>query len=165
MSVILASSLSWKNSKHADNLQCFILDSGFSEKLHSQCMSSSDFVNKHCCCFKCFFEWYNFLVLIVCQDLFLSLFWLWFSVVHEHRMREYSKCRMYQMNMEFRSKMQTKMILRPLPTSVHSNSRGDVKRLVYALPATKKKKNSACFSFHFDLSFRKRDKTDKLYCL
>ena len=31
------------------------------------------------------------------------------------------------------------MFLRPLPTSVHSNSRGDVKRLVYALPATKKK--------------------------
>ena len=76
---------------------------------------------------------------------------------------------MYQMNMEFKSKMQTEMILRPLPTSVHSNSRGDVKRLVYALPATKKKKkkkkNSSCFSFHFDLSFRKRDKTDKLYCL
>ena len=47
---------------------------------------------------------------------------------------------MYQMNMEFRSKMQTEMILRPLPASVHSNSRGDVKRLVYALPATKKKK-------------------------
>ena len=46
---------------------------------------------------------------------------------------------MYQMNMEFRSKMQTEMILRPLPASVHSNSRGDVKRLVYALPATKKK--------------------------
>ena len=71
---------------------------------------------------------------------------------------------MYQMNMEFRSKMQTEMILRPLPASVHSNSRGDVKRLVYALPATKKKnkkKNSSCFSFHFDLSFRKRDKTDK----
>ena len=36
--------------------------------------------------------------------------------------------------------MQTEMILRPLPASVHSNSRGDVKRLVYALPATKKKK-------------------------
>ena len=71
---------------------------------------------------------------------------------------------MYQMNMEFRSKMQTEMILRPLPASVRSNSRGDVKRLVYALPATKKKKkkkNSSCFSFHFDLSFRKRDKTDK----
>ena len=48
---------------------------------------------------------------------------------------------MYQMNMEFRSKMQTEMILRPLPANVHSNSRGDVKRLVYALPATKKKKN------------------------
>ena len=66
---------------------------------------------------------------------FLSLFRLWVSVVHEHRIQEYSKCRMYQMNMEFRSKMQTKMILRPLSTSVHSNSRGYVKRLVYALPA------------------------------
>ena len=66
---------------------------------------------------------------------FLSLFRLWVSVVHEHRIQEYSKCRMYQMNMEFRSKMQTKMILRLLSTSVHSNSRGDVKRLVYALPA------------------------------
>ena len=43
---------------------------------------------------------------------------------------------MYQMNMEsFRSKMQKKMILRPLPTSVNSNSRGDVKRLVHALSA------------------------------
>ena len=49
---------------------------------------------------------------------------------------------MYQMNVEFRSKMQTEMILRPLPASVHSNSRGDVKRLVYALPATKKKKKT-----------------------
>ena len=56
-----------KNSKHGENLQGFI-------QTHSQCMSSSDFVNKHCCRFKCFFEWHNFLVLIVCQDLFLIAF-------------------------------------------------------------------------------------------
>ena len=89
------------------------------------------------CPFKCFIEWYNYVVLIVCQDLFLIPFPIMvFMTVHEHRMQEYSKCRMYQMNMKFRSKMQTKMILRPLvPTSVHSNTRGDVKRLVYALPA------------------------------
>ena len=66
---------------------------------------------------------------------FLSLFRLWFSVAHEHRMQEYSKCPVYHMNMDFRSKMQTKMIHRPLPTSVHSNTRGDVKRLVSALLA------------------------------
>ena len=117
-----------KNSKHGENLQGFI-------QTHSQCMSSSDFVNKHCCRFKCFFEWHNFLSWLFVKISFLSLFRLWVSVVHEHRIQEYSKCRMYQMNMEFRSKMQTKMILRLLSTSVHSNSRGDVKRLVYALPA------------------------------
>ena len=60
---------------------------------------------------------------------------------------------MYQMNMEFRSKMQTEMILRPLPANVHSNSRGGVKRLVYALPATKKKKKKNRPASVFILTF------------
>ena len=45
------------------------------------------------------------------------------------------------------------MILRPLPASVHSNSRGDVKRLVYALPATKKKKKKIRPASVFILTF------------
>ena len=45
-----------------------------------------------------------FLVLIVCQDLVLTctLCQLLFSVVREHRMQEYLKCRAYQINMAFR---------------------------------------------------------------
>ena len=49
--------------------------------------------------------------------------------------------------------MQTEMILRPLPANVHSNSRGDVKRLVYALPATKKKKKKYRPASVFILTF------------
>ena len=53
------------------------------------------------------FRWIIFFVLIVCQDIdesiwsFLSLCLLLFSVVREHRMQEYLKCRVYQMNMVF----------------------------------------------------------------
>jgi len=114
-----------KNSKHAENLQGFIHDSGLSEKLHSQCMSSSDFVNKHCFRFKCFFEWYNFLVLIVCQDLFLVAFPV--VIFSSTRTSHSGVLKMPRVSNEYRSlevtEMQTKMILRPLPTSVHSNTR------------------------------------------
>ena len=55
-----------------------------------------------------FYVFINFFVLIVFQDLFLIAFRLLFwVVVHEHRMQEYPKYRVYQMNIEFISKMQT----------------------------------------------------------
>ena len=67
------------------------------------------FVNKHCCPFKCFIELYYFLVLIVCQDLILIAFpVVVFSHHTEHRMQENSKCRVYQINMEFNGKMYTR---------------------------------------------------------
>ena len=49
-----ASSSSWKTENTSK-----IFKAEFSETLHCQCMSSSDFVNKHCCPFKCFIEWYR----------------------------------------------------------------------------------------------------------
>ena len=61
MSVVLASSSFWKAANTAKICNVlFMLD-------------YSD-LNKHCCPFKCFIQWYNFLVLIVCQDLFLIAF-------------------------------------------------------------------------------------------
>ena len=88
-----------QQQKQGENLQGFIHDSGFSETL--QYISS----------------WINIVVLLnvslnyiislswlFVKISFLSLFRLSFSVVHEHRMQENSKCRVYQMNMELRSK-------------------------------------------------------------
>ena len=80
------------------NLQGFILDSGFSETLHSQYMYV--FVNKNCCHFKCFIELY-FLPWMFVKISCLSLCELLFLVIHEHCMQEYSKCPVYLINMVF----------------------------------------------------------------
>ena len=75
----------------------FIHDSGFSETLHSQSLSSWI---KVVCLLKFFIELY-FLSWLFIKISFLLLCWL-FSVVHEHHMQY------------FRSKIKTKMILRTL---------------------------------------------------
>ena len=60
-------------------------------------MSIHVFVNKNCCPYKCFVELY---FLTVYQDLFLiALLVVTVSVVREHRMQEYLKCNVYQMNL------------------------------------------------------------------
>ena len=98
----------------------FIHYSGFSETLHSQYISS--WINI-VVLFNVSLNFILFLSWLFVKISFLSLFRLLFLVVHEHRMQENSKCRVYQMNMEFRSKIHTKMILRSLPTSIYSNTR------------------------------------------
>ena len=63
------------------------------------------FVNRHSCPFKCFIRlnYIVFLSWLFVMISSLSLFRLLFSVIQEHRIQEYSKCRVYQMNKEFRS--------------------------------------------------------------
>ena len=95
--------------KHGENLQGFINDSGFSEILHFQYISS----------------WINIVVLLnVSLNYIIFLFWLF---VNSNRFsgccfQSYVNivCRRTQMNMEFRSERHTKIILKPLPISVHS---------------------------------------------
>ena len=95
--------------KHGENLQGFIKDPGFSEILHFQYISS----------------WINVVVLLnVSLNYIIFLFWLF---VNSNRFsaccfQSYVNilCGRTQMNMEFRSKRNTKMILKPLPASVHS---------------------------------------------
>ena len=93
--------------KYGENLQGFIHDSGFSKTLHFQYISS----------------WINIVVLSnVSLNYIIFLFWLFVNRLSGCCFRSYMNivCRRTQMNTEFRSKMHTKMILKPLPTSVHS---------------------------------------------
>ena len=59
-------------------------------------LSTIVFVNNNCCLCKCFTELY-FLswLLVVSFAIFLKSQCLLFSVVHEHRIQEYSKCPAY----------------------------------------------------------------------
>ena len=59
-------------------------------------LSTLVFVNNNCCLCKCFTELY-FLswLLVVSFAIFLKSQCLLFSVVHEHRIQEYSKCPAY----------------------------------------------------------------------
>ena len=96
--------------KHGENLQGFIKDPGFSEILHFQYISS----------------WINVVVLLnVSLDYIIFLFWLF---VNSNRFsaccfQSYVNilCGRTQMNMEFRSKRHTKMILKPLPAECSFN--------------------------------------------
>ena len=123
LSDILASSLSWKNSKHVKaglnlslslNLQGFILDSGFSETLLSQYMSL----------------WIKIVVILNVSLNYIScLECLSRSLAYHFA----GRCSQSYMNIACRSTQnaactkwiwcfKSKMILRPLPTSVHSNA-------------------------------------------
>ena len=125
LSDILASSLSWKNSKHVKaglKLKLKFKSARFYSWLRifrDTSLSIHVFVNKNCCHFKCFIE-IIFLALNAVKISCLSLCELLFSVVHEHRMQEYSKCHVYLIKLIWCFK--SKRILRPLPTSVHSNT-------------------------------------------
>ena len=78
------------------------------------------FVNKHCCPLKCFIRLNFFFSCLDClsRSLRSYRFSSCYFQSYMNRVSGYLKCRVYQMNMELRSKMQTKHnILRPLPTS------------------------------------------------
>ena len=118
LSIILASSSFLKNSKHVENLQGFTHDSGFSETLHSQCMSSC-------------------IIIVVLLNDSLNYISCLDRLSRSLSSRITGRCFQSYMNIAckgtqnaaciesiwcFRSKMETKMILGPLPTSVHSNT-------------------------------------------
>ena len=100
-----------QQQKNGENLQDFILDSGVSEPLHFQYIHI--FVNKHCCPFLCFIELYCFFVLIAVSFFLVIAFPVVVSSrsVHEHRMQENSKCRVYQIHTHIHS--HTYLLARP----------------------------------------------------
>ena len=78
------------------------------------------FVNKHCCPLKCFIRLNFFFSCLDCLSRSLRSYRIssCYFQSYMNRVSEYLKCCVYQMNMELRSKMQTKHnILRPLPSS------------------------------------------------
>ena len=64
-------------------------------------------MNENCCLCKCFIELYVFYWLLVVSLAILIALPLMFSVVHEHRLQEYSKCRTYQTLFKFTHRYKT----------------------------------------------------------